>query len=75
MLFQDNVLKEYLKNVYFIGIGGIGIINFSYIDITVMIIASVLLFMFSYNDYKISKKEGILFLILFAVYYSYVIFS
>jgi cation:H+ antiporter len=56
-------------------IGGIGIINFSYIDITVMIIASVLLFMFSYNDYKISKKEGILFLIIFAIYYGYVIFS
>ena len=56
-------------------IGGIGIINFSYIDITVMIIASILLFMFSYNDYKISKKEGILFLIIFVVYYSYVIFS
>lgn len=56
-------------------IGGIGIINFSYIDITVMIIASVLLFMFSYNDYKISKKEGILFLIVFAIYYCYVIFS
>ena len=56
-------------------IGGIGIINFSYIDITVMITASVLLFMFSYNDYKISKKEGILFLILFAIYYGYVIFS
>ena len=56
-------------------IGGIGIINFSYIDITVMIIASVLLFMFSYNDYKISKKEGILFLILFVIYYGYVIFS
>ena len=56
-------------------IGGIGVINFSFIDITVMIIASVLLFMFSYNDYKISKKEGILFLILFAIYYSYVIFS
>ena len=56
-------------------IGGIGIINFSFIDISVMIIASVLLFMFSYNDYKISKKEGILFLILFAIYYGYVIFS
>jgi len=56
-------------------LGGIGIINFSFIDISVMIMASVLLFMFSYNDYKISKKEGILFLIIFAIYYSYVIFS
>ena len=56
-------------------IGGIGVINFSYIDLTVMIIASILLFMFSYNDYKISKKEGILFLIIFIIYYGYVIFS
>ena len=56
-------------------IGGIGIINFSYIDIAVMIMASILLFMFSFNDYKISKKEGILFLIIFAMYYGYVIFS
>ncbi|MBR5370137.1 MAG: calcium/sodium antiporter [Bacilli bacterium] len=56
-------------------LGGVGIINFSYVDISVMIIASALLFMFSYNDYKISKKEGILFLIIFAMYYSYVIFS
>lgn len=56
-------------------IGGIGIINFNYIDISVMIIASVLLFMFSHNDYKISRKEGILFLIVFAIYYGYVIFS
>jgi cation:H+ antiporter len=56
-------------------LGGIGIINFNYIDLTVMIIASILLFMFSYNDYKISKKEGILFLIIFITYYCYVIFS
>ena len=56
-------------------IGGIGIINFSYIDILVMIIASVLLFMFSFNDYKISKREGIFLLIVFVTYYSYVLFS
>lgn len=53
--------------------GGIGAVAFSYIDIIVMIISAILLFMFSFNDYKISKKEGIAFLILFAVYYSYVI--
>lgn len=56
-------------------IGGIGVINFSYIDIAVMIMASILLFMFSYNDYKISKREGTLFLIIFIIYYSYVLFS
>lgn len=55
--------------------GGIGIINFSYIDLIVMIVSAVLLFMFSFNDYKISRKEGILFLILFITYYSYVLVS
>lgn len=70
------------SNIFNIGIviglpitifGGIGAVAFSYIDIIVMIISAILLFMFSFNDYKISKKEGIAFLILFVVYYSYVI--
>jgi len=55
--------------------GGISIISFSYIDLLVMMASAVLLFMFSFNDYKISKKESIMFLILFAVYYSYVLIS
>ena len=55
--------------------GEIGVINFKYIDLIVMIVASVLLFMFSFKDYKISKLEGILFLIIFVVYYSYVLIS
>lgn len=55
--------------------GGIGKISFSYIDLTVMIVAAVLLFMFSFKDYKITKKEGIIFLLVFAIYYSYVIFA
>ena len=53
--------------------GGIGVITFSYVDLLVMIVAAVLLFMFSFNDYKITRKEGIVFLILFIAYYSYVI--
>ena len=53
--------------------GGINHIIFNYIDLLVMIISAILLFIFSYNDYKISKKEGIVFLLLFIVYYSYVI--
>lgn len=56
-------------------LGGIGIINFNYIDLIVMITASILLFMFSFKDYKITRKEGILFLILFITYYSYVLFG
>lgn len=55
--------------------GGIGVVAFSYIDLLVMITAAVLLFMFSFKDYKISKKEGIIFLLLFATYYSYVLLS
>ena len=55
--------------------GGIGTISFSYIDLIVMILAAVLLFIFSWKDYKISKRDGICFLVLFVIYYSYVIFS
>ena len=54
-------------------IGGIASINFSYIDIAIMIISALLLFLFSLNDRKISKKEGTIFLIIFVIYYSYVI--
>ena len=54
--------------------GGINKISFSYIDLIVMVVSAILLFIFSFNDKKISKKEGIIFLIIFAVYYSYVIF-
>ncbi len=53
--------------------GGISSINFSYIDITMMIVSALLLFLFSLNDHKISKKEGIIFLTVFVFYYSYVI--
>ena len=55
--------------------GGIGLISFSYIDLLVMIISAIFLFMFSFNDYKISRKEGFLFLILFVTYYTYVLIS
>ncbi len=56
-------------------LGGISKITFSYIDLVIMIISSILLFIFSYNDYKITKKEGIIFILLFLIYYSYVIFG
>ncbi len=70
------------SNIFNIGIviglpvalfGGIAKIAFSGIDLLVMIVASILLFMFSFNDYKITKKEGIVFLIMFIAYYTYVI--
>ena len=55
-------------------LGGIGTIAFSYIDILVMVTATILLWFFAFNDFKISKKEGLLFLLMFIAYYSYVIF-
>lgn len=70
------------SNIFNIGIvigmpvaifGNISHISFSYIDLFVMLLSAVLLFLFSFKDYKISKKEGIIFLIVFVIYYSYVI--
>lgn len=70
------------SNIFNIGIviglpvtlfGGMSGITFNYIDLIVMVISAVLLFMFSFNDYKITKKEGIIFLLVFVAYYSYVI--
>ncbi|MCI8547598.1 MAG: calcium/sodium antiporter [Bacilli bacterium] len=72
------------SNIFNIGIviglpvailGGVSKIVFNSIDLLVMIVAAVLLFIFSYNDYKISKKEGMIFLLIFVVYYSYVLFG
>ncbi len=71
------------SNIFNIGIvvgipvaifGGINKISFNYIDLIIMIVATVFLFIFSRNDYKISKKEGIMFLAIFVIYYSYVLF-
>lgn len=54
--------------------GGIESIAFSYIDLVVMLASAFLLFAFSFKDYKITKREGFFFLLIFVVYYSYVIF-
>ena len=56
-------------------LGGTGAISLSYIDLAAMVLASLLLFVTSFNDYKISKREGILFIVIFIMYYSYVLTS
>ena len=70
------------SNVFNIGIvlglpialfGGIAKLSFSYIDLIVMFLAAFFLFIFSYNDYKLKKNEGIVLLIIFVIYYSYII--
>ena len=53
--------------------GGIDQINFNNLDLIVMLVSVILLFIFSVNDKKISRKEGIIFLLLFIAYYSTVI--
>ncbi|MBR1679896.1 MAG: calcium/sodium antiporter [Bacilli bacterium] len=53
--------------------GGITNISFSNIDLLVMILSAFLLFLFAFNDHKISRKEGALFLVLFVIYYLYVV--
>ena len=55
--------------------GSIPNVTYNPVDLLVMIISAALLFIFSYNDYKINKKEGIAFLTIFVIYYSYVIFG
>ena len=70
------------SNIFNIGIvigvpvallGGIGTISFSYIDLIVMIVSAFILFIFSFDDYKITRREGIMLLLLFIFYYGYVI--
>ena len=70
------------SNIFNIGIvigipvaifGGIEKINFNYVDVLVMIISVILLFLFSLKDRKITRKEGIIFLLVFLAYYSIVI--
>lgn len=55
-------------------IGGINKINFNYIDLAVMVLSAILLFIFAFHDHKITKKEGCIFLTLFLIYYSYIIY-
>ena len=72
------------SNIFNIGIvvglpvmlfGTIPNVTYNMVDLVMMLVSAALLFVFSYNDYKIKKNEGIMFLILFVAYYSYVIFG
>ena len=54
--------------------GGIQNITINYIDLITMLVSALLLFIFSFKDRKINKSEGIIFLIMFVIYYSYVIY-
>ena len=72
------------SNIFNIGIvigipvtlfGGIYTYSINVIDLFALIITTVLLFFCSFTEYKIQKKEGLIFLLTFIIYYSYVIFG
>ena len=72
------------SNIFNIGIvlglplvlfGGIKSFSINMVDIVVMVLSSMLLLLFSFKDRKISKIEGIIFLTIFIIYYSFVIFA
>ena len=54
-------------------IGGIYSYSVDIIDLAALIVSTSLLFICCFTGYKLEKKEGILFLITFLIYYSHVI--
>ncbi len=54
-------------------LGGISHVTFDIIDLFVMLSATILLFIFSFNDRKITKREGIILLLIFVIYYTHII--
>ena len=52
--------------------GGIPANNFSYFDLIFIILSAVMLFIFSKTDRKISRGNGIVMLLMFAIYYTVV---
>ncbi len=55
--------------------GTISNISISNIDLIALFLSTSLLFIYSLKNYKITKAEGISFLVIFVIYYSYVIFA
>lgn len=70
------------SNIFNIGIvlglpvalfGGINAVGFNNIDLIMLLLSAVLLFMLSFKKHKIGKIGGILMLVLFIIYYTFVI--
>ena len=70
------------SNIFNIGIvlglpltifGGISHFTINYIDVITMLLSAILLFLFSFKNHSLDKKAGIVFLIIFVIYYSFVI--
>lgn len=54
-------------------LGGVGGSAFSVVDIAALVISPIVLYFFARRGHRIGFKKGIVFLLLFVVYYSYVI--
>lgn len=52
--------------------GGITPSSFQYIDIITLLLSSVILFIFAYTNKKLSKLEGTILLVIYAIYYTLV---
>ena len=55
--------------------GGIESTNFSIIDVMIVYIAAFIFYLFARSDKVLSRREGIIMVILFIVYYAYVFVS
>ena len=55
--------------------GGIPGSGFSSVDLLTFVISGIMLWMCSVDDKVINKREGIILIITFIIYYAYVIFS
>ncbi|MBR2712131.1 MAG: calcium/sodium antiporter [Bacilli bacterium] len=74
-----NVIGSNIFNIGFVigipatFIGAVNASGFNYIDMLTMIISAVLLFILTIKNEKIERREGIVMLLVFASYYTYVI--
>lgn len=72
-----NVIGSNIFNILFI-LGASSLVNpmliniESIIDLSILIIASIILLIFGFNDLKISKKEGIGMLLFYVAYFTYI---
>lgn len=74
-----NVIGSNIFNIGFViglpatFIGSINATGFNYIDMFTMIFSSILLFILTFKNKKIERKEGIIMLLVFICYYTYVV--
>ena len=54
--------------------GNIILEGFGFIDILALFLSSFLLFVFARSEREVSKKEGIIMLLVFVLYYVYMLF-